>query len=204
MGLFDWLKGKRDTVHITEDRIWLTKQAKFAGIQREIVTAMAGATPPDAALVAAHFDDCLSDLRQLVASAGIDGRRILVTRSDALEGYAAESGLDESHNILIVVGERHPRLSHDDALLAFARNLSCRCRFVQHASLEDPLLKVFVGDWVHDVLRRLGMEEDEAIESRLVHRRLRSAQQRIEDQATGDASAVSAEEWMEKNCPNFE
>ncbi len=204
MGLLDWLRGKKDTIHIAEDRIWLTKQAKFDGIQRDIATAMAGAHPPDAAFVVAHFDDCLGELRQLVASAGIDESRVLVTRSDALQGCTAETGLDESHSILIVVGERHPRLSHDDALLAFARNLSCRCRFVQHASLEDPLLKVFIGERVHAMLRRLGMEEDEAIESRLVHRRLRSAQQRIEDQATGDAPAVSAEEWMQKNCPNFE
>jgi hypothetical protein len=69
--------------------------------------------------------------------------------------------------------------------------------------LEDPLLKVFAGAWVQDVLRRLGMKEDQAIESRMVSCRIRSAQQKIEDGATGDVPAGSAEEWIEKNCPKL-
>ena len=35
MGFFDWLTGAKAKVQ-TDDRIWLTKQAKFAGIQRDI------------------------------------------------------------------------------------------------------------------------------------------------------------------------
>lgn len=201
MGLFDWLRGAKAKVQ-TDDRIWLTRQAKFAGIQREIALALAEPDAPDAVFLVAHFEDCLDELRSLAANAGFDENHVLVTRSDTLEGRTAESGLDESRNILIVVGERHPRPSHDDALLEFARNLSCRCRFAQHASLEDPLLKIFAGAWVQQVLRGLGMQEDQAIESRMVSRRIRSAQQKIEDRATGDSPARSAEEWMEKNCPN--
>ena len=89
------------------------------------------------------------------------------------------------------------------ALLEFARNLGCRRRFVQHASLADPLLKIFAGQWVEGVLRRLGMQEDQVIESRMVSRRIRGAQKKIEDRATGDVPARSAEEWLEKNCPNW-
>lgn len=203
MGLFDWLSGKKDTVQIADERIWLTKQAKFAGIQREIASALSDPNGPDSVFLVAHFEDCFDELRSLATIAGFDENRVLVTRSDALEGRTAESGLDQSRNILIVVGERHPRPSHDDALLEFARNLSCRCRFVQHASLEDPLLKIVASEWVQGVLRRLGMKEDDPIEGRMVGRRIRSAQQKIEDRAAGDTPAHSAEEWMEKNCPNF-
>ncbi len=39
-------------------------------------------------------------------------------------------------------------------------------------SLEDDLMRMFAGEWVSAVLTRLGMEEGEAIESRLVSRRI--------------------------------
>jgi hypothetical protein len=202
MGLFDWLRGKRDTVEIAGDYVWLTKRAKFACIQREIASALADPNGPEAILLVAHFEDCLDELRSVMASAGIDEDRVLVTCSEKLESWKVERGLSESRNILIVVGERHPLPSHDDALLQFARSLSCRCKFVQHVSLEDPLVKIFAGAWVEGVLRGLGMKEDEAIQSRMVGRRIRKAQRKIEGRAMGDLPAHSAEEWLEKNCPN--
>jgi len=47
------------------------------------------------------------------------------------------------------------------------------------------------------------MNEDEAIESRMVARRIRVAQEKIEGRATGDTPAQSAREWLERNCPNL-
>ena len=39
-------------------------------------------------------------------------------------------------------------------------------------SLEDDLMRIFAGEWVKNVLTRLGMQEGEAIESRMVTRRV--------------------------------
>ncbi len=47
------------------------------------------------------------------------------------------------------------------------------------------------------------MKEDQAIESQMVARRIRGAQQKIDARATGDSPAQSAQEWLEKNCPNM-
>ncbi len=48
-------------------------------------------------------------------------------------------------------------------------------------SLEDDLMRKFAGEWVAAVLTRLGMEENEAIESRLVSRRIEGAQKKVEE-----------------------
>ena len=48
-------------------------------------------------------------------------------------------------------------------------------------SLEDDLMRKFAGEWVSAVLTRLGMEENEAIESRLVSRRIEGAQKKVEE-----------------------
>ena len=48
-------------------------------------------------------------------------------------------------------------------------------------SLEDDLMRKFAGEWVAAVLTRLGMEEGEAIESKLVSRRIEGAQKKVEE-----------------------
>ncbi len=49
-------------------------------------------------------------------------------------------------------------------------------------SLEDDLMRIFIGkDWVRNVLQRLGMKEGEAIESRMVTRRIEAAQKKVEE-----------------------
>ncbi|HEY1600177.1 MAG TPA: SEC-C metal-binding domain-containing protein [Pirellulales bacterium] len=48
-------------------------------------------------------------------------------------------------------------------------------------SLEDDLMRIFAGEWVKNMLTRLGMQEGEAIESRMVSRRIEGAQKKVEE-----------------------
>ena len=48
-------------------------------------------------------------------------------------------------------------------------------------SLDDDLMRKFAGEWVSAVLTRLGMQEGEAIESRMVSRRIEGAQKKVEE-----------------------
>jgi preprotein translocase subunit SecA len=56
------------------------------------------------------------------------------------------------------------------------------------------MMRMFAGEWVQNVLQRLGMNEHEAIQSRMVTRRIQAAAQKIESQAISDLPADSAEE----------
>ena len=47
--------------------------------------------------------------------------------------------------------------------------------------LEDDLMRIFAGEWVKNLLTRLGMHEGEAIESRMVSRRIEGAQKKVEE-----------------------
>ena len=49
-----------------------------------------------------------------------------------------------------------------------------------YLSLEDDLMRIFAGEWVKNILTRLGMEEGQAIESRMVTRRIEGAQKKVE------------------------
>ena len=48
-------------------------------------------------------------------------------------------------------------------------------------SLEDDLMRIFAGDWVKGILTRMGMKEGEAIESKMVTRRVEGAQKKVEE-----------------------
>ncbi|MCH2114967.1 MAG: SEC-C domain-containing protein [Pirellulales bacterium] len=48
-------------------------------------------------------------------------------------------------------------------------------------SLEDDLMRIFAGEWVKNILTRLGMQDGEAIESKLVTRRIEGAQKKVEE-----------------------
>ncbi len=202
MGIFDWLKTPKTNVEVMDDVIWLTKQAKFAGISAATARCFARRTRPLAVLLVAHFRDCLEQLQAIVQQGGFDPKSVIVATAEILKGRSAPRlGSDDSQTIEIIVAERHPLQSHDAAVAEFAQSLPCRCRLVHHVSLEDPSMRMFAGDWVQNVLQRLGMNENEAIESRMVGRRIQQAAQKIEAQVVSDLPADSAEEWLQRNCP---
>ena len=204
MGIFDWLKKPKSNVELLGDQIWLTKQAKFAGISVATARCLAEPVRPFAVLLVAHFWDCLGELRAVVEQGGFDQQSVMTTTAEHLQGRSAPVvACDDSRTIEIIVGERHPLQSHDATIAEFAQSLPCRSRLIHNVSLEDPLLRVFAGEWVQNVLQRLGMNENEAIQSQMVTRRLQAAAQKIEQQAVSDLPAESAEEWLERNCPDL-
>jgi hypothetical protein len=150
MGVF-WLRrafnmgsptqvGQRAGVKVLDDRIWLTSAAKFAGIRREI--AERRGSQVSVIVLIAHFPDVLAGLAHIAdeAHAAIP-IRVCLAKSLTTDLLAADR-LDESATLLIIVGERHPAPTHDEAVVRFAEGLNCRCEIIFHLSLEDPLMQV--------------------------------------------------------------
>jgi hypothetical protein len=203
MALFDFLfgRGSRANVEVVPDRIWMTTDAKFDGLAKEAKERSRSETV--AILLVAHFPDVLARLEEIADREAWDVPCKAVPASSLNTGLATSLNLHDSAIMDIIVAERHPLPSVDDRLEEFAAELPCRCRFSHHMSLEDPVMEVFAGDWVKTVLQQLGMKEDEAIESQMVSRRIKQAQQKIEGRAFGRLEAESAVEWLEKNCPDL-
>ena len=199
MGLFDWFTSTPSNVTVLDDVIWLTKAAKFKGIRQMVARILAGNGRPHSLILVAHFRDCLDELQKISESVTAS-RHIIVASAETLQSTRTSTiSSDETRPLQIIIGERHPLLSHDDAVLEFARSLPCRCRLVHHVSLEDPLMRAFSGEWVEGMLKSLGMAEDEAIESKMVARQIKAAQQKLAGQCMTDFPAESAEKWMERN-----
>ncbi len=203
MGFFDFLLGtkKRTNIEVVPDRIWMTTEAKFAGVAKEV--AERSKAEAVAILLVAHFPDVLAHLQGIAdqVKSGVPVKAVLASNLNT--DLAASLNLDESTVIDIIVGERPPLASVDERLEAFVADLPCRCWLSHHLSLEDPIMQAFAGEWVQNLLRKLGMSEEESIESEMVSRRIRQTQRKIERKVRGPVDAESATQWLEKNCPEM-
>jgi hypothetical protein len=201
VGLFDWFKSSPTNVECPPHAIWVSQAAKLKGIRQEIAEALARRTPPAAIFVVAHFSKPLRELQDMTAgiSASVPLRTCLAAEiGSALRAFPAPVA---GQGIDVIASENHPLPVHDEALLKSLEELSYPCRLTYHISLEDAVLRVFGGQRTIDLLRGMGMKDDEAIRSRMVTRRIRDAQRKVAESSWGDLPADSAEKWLELNSP---
>ncbi|MBA4190776.1 MAG: hypothetical protein C0467_22550 [Planctomycetaceae bacterium] len=215
MGLFSWLFGKPKRV-ISRDVIWLTNAARVRGATKSVNAPL---TSNRSVLVLAHFPAALAAFGEhiilkscphatipstLTPAAALElamgPPRVLLGLVRNLEPVefpppdtAPESPLS------VVVLERHLLRKHDDHVTHFAEGLGSKAAVEFHVSLDDPLMAMFAGEWVANALRQLGMKEGEAIDSKLVPRRIEQAQAKIAKTIQTDEDADSAAEWLERN-----
>lgn len=197
MGLFSWLATNR-TVKAAPDVIWLTRQARRAGIASKLRELPGSMGTRQAILLVAHFPDQLGELESIASQENNRDWTAVVLASD-IDGLDIVAALDASHHVEILVAERHPLRTRDDRIVEFAGRLPCPSRITFHLSLEDALLRAYSGEWIKNILCKLGMRENDPIESALVSRRLRAAQRKIASLVGRELPAQSAEEWLELN-----
>jgi len=105
----------------------------------------------------------------------------LVNRIEQREHMKAEGREVAALGGLHVIGtERHEARRTDQQLRQACGRQGDPGSSRFYLSLEDDLMRIFAGEWVKNVLSRLGMEEGQAIESRMVSRRIDGAQKKLE------------------------
>ena len=199
MGLLDLFfgGGSPSSVEVLSDRIWKTPEAKFHGVGQQIQECVDSA----GFLLVAHFDDTFDQLSAIARDHPGDPPVQATFADDLSTDIAIRWRVEQTDKLDVIVAERHPLLSVDDELMKFAEELPCQCRVTYHHSLKDPLIKRFAGQWVEQILEQLGFNDDEAMESSMVSKRIRAAQKKIEASAFGNRRAASAAEWFETNMP---
>jgi preprotein translocase subunit SecA len=96
---------------------------------------------------------------------------------------------DKEHDEVIGVGglhilgtERHESRRIDNQLRGRAGRQGDPGSSRFYLALEDDLMRIFAKEWVSTLLQRLGMEEGVPIESRMITRRIETAQKAVEAQ----------------------
>ncbi len=106
----------------------------------------------------------------------------LVTEIETREKMREEGERVKALGGLHILGtERHDARRIDNQLRGRAGRQGDPGSSRFYLSLEDDLMRIFAGEWVGNLLGRLGMQEGEAIESRMVSRRISGAQKKVEE-----------------------
>ncbi len=112
------------------------------------------------------------------------GKKGAVTIATNMAGRGTDivlgEGVKDLGGLYIIGTERHESRRIDNQLRGRAGRQGDpgETRFI--LSFEDDVMRVFGGDRVQGIMARLRIDEDEAIESRIVSRQIESAQSRVE------------------------
>lgn len=218
MPLFDWLF-RTSRLTREPDRVFLTRKAKWFALGE---TAARMRQKGECGVVIAHFPATLTEVGERLADHGVPteiqeqpirptdlamrlsedrGEQFLLLPAPVLLGEDEQApdvaGLP---GVTVLVPEMHPLPDREQDVEAFAGQLPSP-RLMRFASLEDPVMKLFSGAGVEQILRQLGVKEDEEIQSQMLSRQIRRAQHKIAQQVETEVPARSVEEWMEENLP---
>jgi len=126
--------------------------------------------------------------REAARKQGIDADKLPKEEWSALLAKYKEQ-TDREHDEVVAVGglhilgtERHESRRIDNQLRGRAGRQGDPGSSRFYLSLQDDLMRIFGGERMQRLMLRLGMEEDVPIESKLITKRIRSAQEAVEAQ----------------------
>lgn len=184
------------------DCIYRTEIEKFRAVVREIKELHQEGRPVLVGTVSIQKSEKLSEMlkRQGVPHqvlnakhhekeaeiVALAGQRGAVTISTNMAGRGTDivlgPGVAELGGLHIVGTERHESRRIDNQLRGRAGRQGDPGSSRFYLSLEDDLMRIFAADRISGLMQRIGMEEDEPIEHRLISKAIENAQARVEAQ----------------------
>jgi len=180
MGLFNFSQKKKSAP--IKDMIWINQLAKQNGCLKFIKEH------PDI-VVAAWFNETEEQFNQFLNQQ--NGLRVEVQQVRSLHS----SQVVEKNLVFL---EHYPLREKEDEVI---ENLNPKQVYV-FSSLDEPLFNQFGGGKMVELMKSLGMKEDEVIEHPMISKSIENAQHKLAQKATFDNSANSAKEWFERNVSN--
>lgn len=182
------------------DRIYMTEKAKMAACVKEIQRRHEHGQPVLVGTVAIEKSEYLSALLQregvphevlnakqhereaeIVANAGGQGA---VTISTNMAGRGTDiklgKGVADLGGLFVLGTERHEARRIDNQLRGRSGRQGDPGETQFFVSLEDDVMRIFGGEKMQSLMRRLKVPENEAIENRMVNRAIEGAQERVE------------------------
>ncbi|WP_417472389.1 preprotein translocase subunit SecA [Luteimonas mephitis] len=176
----------------------LSEQLREAGIHHEVLNAkqhereatiVAQAGRPGSVTIATNMagrgtDIVLggsldTELADLEAERGEPVDEVTRARLKA-EWQKRHDAVKEAGGLHIVGTERHESRRIDNQLRGRSGRQGDPGSSRFYLSLEDNLMRIFAADWVQRVMARMGLKEDDIIESPLVSKQIANAQRKVE------------------------
>ena len=105
---------------------------------------------------------------------------------------------DPEKRLAMIILERHPQISHDLRLEAFAKSIPSMVEFGYFLALDDPTLELSFDQKIVEILEQLGLK-NQLVSSNMVAKRLETVLKRIANDFSGDTPCDSAAQWLMVN-----
>jgi preprotein translocase subunit SecA len=184
------------------DLVFRTAKEKFEAVAKEIAEIQEQGQPILVGTVSVEKSELLSSLlnkrgvkheilnaknhsreADIIAKAGHKGN---VTIATSMAGRGTDIQLGEGvldlGGLYVISTERHDSRRIDNQLRGRSGRQGDPGKSRFYLSLEDDLMRIFASDRISGLMKTLGMEEGEAIESPMVTRAIEKAQKRVEEQ----------------------
>ena len=174
----------------------LSGELATAGVKHEVLNAkqhereaiiVANAGAPNAVTIATNMAGRGTDivlggsLETELAGLEVQGEVDEVTRARLKAEWQVRHDAVKAAGGLHIIGtERHESRRIDNQLRGRSGRQGDPGSSRFYLSLEDNLMRIFAADWVQKVMQRMGLKEDDIIESPLVTKQIANAQRKVE------------------------
>jgi len=182
------------------DVVYKTMMGKFQSIVEEIIETNKTGQPVLVGTVSIEKSEILSDLlkkrgvhhqvlnakyhemeAEIISHAGELG---MVTIATNMAGRGTDiklgQGVVEAGGLKIIGSERHESRRIDNQLRGRSGRQGDPGESRFFVSLEDDLMRIFGSDKLQGIVEKLGLQEDEAIESKMISNAIENAQKKVE------------------------
>lgn len=209
--MFSFLK-KSPKKPAYKENVWVSKAYKYQGLYEDIKETinLGGKT-----LIFTHFAKTYEEIAFVLEQMSVNFYRfqkgddtailsfnqVAVFQADTLQSHTIKQLqsliVPKSDRFCII--EHFPMREHDDTLLDTLAEINVEVKPTFYISLDDAVLKPFIGENLAEMLEKLGMKPEECISHPLVAKSIVNVQEKLEKQAKNNKMTYSVEEWLKTN-----
>lgn len=134
----------------------------------------------------AWFEETAAKYKTVFEDNGMDSNRIVEAKHFARGKYP---------NKEIIFLEHYPLRAKEMQLLQTAAPQ----KYIVYNALEEPLFQIFGGQRIIELVKKMGMADDEILEHNMISKSIQNAQEKIAEKVILERSARSQKEWLDLN-----
>jgi hypothetical protein len=173
------LFGKKEATIKVKDKVWMTGEAKLHAFMNE------WRKKPEVVFVF-WFDESLRQVESFFTGQTTTAPVLLTSRETNTFHLAGKK---------IILAEHYPLQQKENE---FFQKLNLQEAEIWSA-LDEPLFKHFGSEKIIQMMKQLGMKENEAIENTMISKAILSIQEKISKKIIIDQVAQSQNDWLQRN-----
>jgi len=203
-----WFFSKKKNNLIKQDKVWMHKEGKYLNLVKELAGL---ANTEKLIFLCSYFPDTVLYAGQLLQKTQtpfndytntnhiVHQKVNLITVQSLIKetAHGFISGKATGYEVFML--EHHPLYSVENDFFKHLNNFDIEIHLTFNLSLDEPLFSIFGKDNIENMMRQMGMTEEEHITHTLITKAIENVQKKTEKKAVSFTDANNADEWYKKN-----